>query len=58
MIRAAQPKVDPAKSVNFLDAQVPASNVLFRILIHNHEHMGQLIGYARMSGVVPPWSAK
>jgi hypothetical protein len=21
-----------------------------------NEHMGQLIGYARMTGVVPPWS--
>ncbi len=23
-----------------------------------HEHLGQLIAYARMNGVVPPWSAK
>ena len=27
-----------------------------RILVHNNEHMGQLIAYARMSGVKPPWS--
>ena len=25
-----------------------------RILVHNNEHMGQLIAYARMSGVKPP----
>ncbi len=24
--------------------------------VHANEHMGQLIAYARMSGVVPPWS--
>lgn len=23
---------------------------------HNHEHMGQSIAYARMNGIVPPWS--
>jgi uncharacterized damage-inducible protein DinB len=30
--------------------------VLFRILNHMHEHLGQSITYARMSGVTPPWS--
>jgi len=34
----------------------PAENVFLRILVHNHEHMGQLIAYDRMSGVTPPWS--
>ena len=29
-----------------------------RILVHANEHMGQLIAYARMNKVVPPWSAK
>ena len=29
-----------------------------RILVHDNEHMGQLIAYARMSGVKPPWSEK
>ena len=27
-----------------------------RIIIHANEHMGQLVAYARMNGVVPPWS--
>jgi uncharacterized damage-inducible protein DinB len=27
-----------------------------RIIIHANEHMGQLIAYGRMTGVVPPWS--
>ena len=27
-----------------------------RIIGHVNEHMGQLVAYARMTGVVPPWS--
>jgi uncharacterized damage-inducible protein DinB len=27
-----------------------------RIIIHDNEHEGQLVAYARMTGVVPPWS--
>jgi uncharacterized damage-inducible protein DinB len=29
-----------------------------RIIVHANEHMGQLIAYARMTGVVPPWATK
>jgi uncharacterized damage-inducible protein DinB len=28
-----------------------------RIIIHANEHMGQLVAYARMTGIVPPWSS-
>ena len=27
-----------------------------RILAHANEHMGQIIAYARVNGIVPPWS--
>ena len=27
-----------------------------RIIIHANEYMGQLVAYARMTGVVPPWA--
>lgn len=30
--------------------------VLVTIISHLHEHLGQSIAYARMNGVVPPWS--
>jgi uncharacterized damage-inducible protein DinB len=56
-VRDAYSKADRQKAVKFLGNDGPAENVFLRILVHNHEHMGQLIGYARMSGVVPPWSA-
>lgn len=57
-VHDAYSKADRQKRVKFFGNDVPAENVFLRILVHNHEHMGQLIGYARMSGVVPPWSAK
>jgi len=28
----------------------------YRIIVHANEHMGQLVAYARMNGIVPPWS--
>ena len=35
-----------------------ADGMFLRILVHDNEHMGQLIAYARMTGVKPPWSEK
>ncbi len=40
--------------VNGRDATV--DGMYLRILVHNNEHMGQLVAYARMSGITPPWS--
>lgn len=33
-------------------------HLLFILLDHNHEHLGQAIAYARMNGITPPWSVK
>ena len=30
--------------------------VLFQLVAHMNEHVGQSVAYARMNGVVPPWS--
>jgi uncharacterized damage-inducible protein DinB len=30
--------------------------MFLRIIVHDNEHMGQLIAYARMTGVTPPWA--
>ena len=30
--------------------------VLVQLVAHMNEHLGQSIAYARMNGVVPPWS--
>jgi uncharacterized damage-inducible protein DinB len=32
-------------------------SALLVLLSHMHEHLGQSIAYARMQGVVPPWTA-
>jgi uncharacterized damage-inducible protein DinB len=40
--------------VNGVDAT--ADGMYLRIIVHANEHMGQLVAYARMSGVVPPWA--
>jgi len=40
--------------INGRDATV--DGMYLRIIVHANEHMGQLVAYARMTGVVPPWS--
>lgn len=40
--------------VNGRDSTVDA--MYLRIIVHANEHMGQLIAYARMNRIVPPWS--
>lgn len=57
-VRAAHATVDGSRMVKFFGAEVPATHVLLRLLVHNHEHMGQAIAYARMSQVTPPWTVK
>jgi uncharacterized damage-inducible protein DinB len=37
------------------DTTVRAAMLLY--VTHMHEHLGQLVAYARSNGVVPPWSA-
>jgi len=40
--------------INGRDATV--DGMYLRIIVHANEHMGQLVAYARMNGIVPPWS--
>ena len=40
--------------INGVDAKV--DGIYLRILVHANEHMGQLVAYARMNGIAPPWS--
>jgi uncharacterized damage-inducible protein DinB len=36
--------------------EVPQWAVLLQLLAHMNDHLGQSIAYARVNGVVPPWS--
>ena len=56
-VRTAAPTIDRTTPRKFFGRDVTSNEVLLRLLVHNHEHMGQLIAYARMNGVVPPWTA-
>jgi uncharacterized damage-inducible protein DinB len=47
---------DRQKKVQFFGRDALADGVFLRILVHNNEHMGQSIAYARSNGIVPPWS--
>jgi hypothetical protein len=55
-VRKAYPPADAKKAVKFFGQDTTAENIYLRILVHNHEHMGQSIAYARTNGIVPPWS--
>jgi len=48
---------DRQKKVQLFGKEATAEGVFLRILVHNNEHMGQAIAYARVNGVAPPWSA-
>ena len=52
---AAKP-ADLARKVRVNNRDSTVDGMYLRIIVHANEHMGQLVAYARMTGVVPPWS--
>jgi uncharacterized damage-inducible protein DinB len=60
-VRAAHAAAKPAdleRKVHIADRDATVDGMYLRIIIHANEHMGQLIAYARTTGVTPPWSEK
>lgn len=55
-VQESYPKIDKQKAIKFLGHDATFEGVLLRTLAHANEHLGQMIAYARMNGVVPPWS--
>jgi uncharacterized damage-inducible protein DinB len=49
---------DLPKHVKVAKHDATVEGIYLRILVHANEHMGQLVAYARMNGVTPPWSEK
>jgi uncharacterized damage-inducible protein DinB len=49
---------DFAKPEKSLGADANDGDVVYIIVTHAHEHLGQSIAYARINGVVPPWTAE
>jgi uncharacterized damage-inducible protein DinB len=49
-------EADLDRAVKVFGTQMTHRGVLLMTVTHLHEHLGQSIAYARMNGVVPPWS--
>ena len=56
MVMKNTPDADLDKQVMLFGKPTTERAVFSTILNHLHEHLGQSIAYARMNGVVPPWS--
>lgn len=52
------PDADVEKMVKLRNNEQTIRNLLFSALVHQSEHLGQSIAYARSVAVVPPWTAK
>jgi len=47
---------DFAKRVPKLGPQANEGDVVYILVTDAHEHLGQMIAYARVNGIVPPWT--
>ena len=58
-VKTARSKLRPGDlehKVEINGKTVTVDGMYLRIIIHDNEHMGQLVAYARINGIVPPWS--
>jgi uncharacterized damage-inducible protein DinB len=49
---------DFAKLLPKLGPQANAGDVVYILVADAHEHLGQVIAYSRVNGIVPPWTAE
>jgi uncharacterized damage-inducible protein DinB len=49
---------DLDKPVDLFGNKTTVRGAYILLTSHAHEHLGQSIAYARMNGIVPPWTAK
>jgi len=58
-VKTARAQLKPGdlqRKVKVENKEVTVDGMYLRIIIHDNEHMGQLVAYARMNGIAPPWS--
>jgi len=58
-VKTAHASAKPAdfrRKVKIEGRDADVDGMYLRIIVHANEHMGQLVAYARMNGIVPPWS--
>jgi uncharacterized damage-inducible protein DinB len=53
----AMSNADFNKPLTKLGPDANYGDVIYILVTHAHEHLGQSIAYARMNGIVPPWTA-
>ncbi len=53
---AAMPEDELGQRTELYGRDVEKWAVLVQLVAHMNEHVGQSIAYARMNGIVPPWS--
>ena len=59
MTERAKLKLDEfARKVKIADRTATVDGMYLRVIIHENEHMGQLIAYARSASITPPWSKR
>jgi len=58
MVATQASDADLDKPIKMFGYDTTHRGALMTALNHLHEHLGQSIAYARMNGVVPPWSAR
>lgn len=44
------------RKVKIAGRDATVEGMYLRIIVHANEHMGQLVAYARMNAIAPPWS--
>jgi uncharacterized damage-inducible protein DinB len=49
---------DFARPIPKLGPQANAGDVIYILVADAHEHLGQVVAYARMNGIVPPWTVE
>jgi uncharacterized damage-inducible protein DinB len=49
---------DFSKLLPKLGPQANAGDVVYILVADAHEHLGQLVAYARVNGIVPPWTVE
>lgn len=49
-------ELDLGEKVNMFGRERSKRSILMLVAGHSHEHLGQVIAYARFNGIVPPWS--
>lgn len=58
-VKASHAGIQPAalgRKLKVMNRDATVDGMYLRIIVHANEHMGQLVAYARVNGIVPPWS--